>query len=92
MLLIQYKVNDLLLGTSVQRLLENKMKNLIAKVYNCEKENAAIGILNGLLWAAVILLGAWLTRGSENADAVFIILLSASTTAFLFAERQRKNK
>jgi len=68
------------------------MKSLINKVYNCEKDSAAIGIMNALLWAAVILLGSWLSRGSEHADALYIIILSASTVAFLFGERQRKNR
>ena len=68
------------------------MKNLINRVYNCEKESASIGIVNALIWATVMILASWLSRGSENADALFIIILTASTTAFLFTDRQRKNK
>lgn len=68
------------------------MKNLISRVYNCEKESASMGIANGLLWAIVMIVASWLSRGSENADALFIIIITASTTAFLFTDRQRKNK
>jgi hypothetical protein len=68
------------------------MKSLISKIYNCEKDGAAVGIANALVWAAVIIAASWLTRGSENADALYIIILSASTVSFLFTERQRKNK
>jgi hypothetical protein len=67
------------------------MKNLIQKVYSCEKESAGVGIANALIWAAVIIAASWLTRGSEHADALFVIILTASTTAFLFTDRQRKN-
>lgn len=68
------------------------MKNLINRVYNCEKDSAAVGIANALIWATVMILASWLTRGSEHADALFIIILVGSTTAFLFTDRQRKNK
>ena len=68
------------------------MNNLIKKAYNCEKENASVSIINALIWAAVLIISSWLTRGTEHADALFIIILSASTTAFLFTDRQRKNK
>ena len=67
------------------------MKSLINKVNNCEKDGAAFGIANAIVWAIVILVASWLTRGSENAEALFIIIISASTVAFLFGERQRKN-
>lgn len=68
------------------------MKSLIHKVYNCDKKSAAAGIINGLIWALVIILGTWLTRGSDYADVLFIFMLSAFTIAFLFIERERKNK
>ena len=68
------------------------MKDLINRVYNCEKDSVAVGIANALIWATVMILASWLTRGSENADALFIIILVGSTTAFLFTDRQRKNK
>ena len=68
------------------------MKNLIKKAYTCEKENNAVWIINALIWATVLLISSWLIRGTEHADALFIIILSASTTAFLFTDRQRKSK
>ena len=68
------------------------MKDLINRVYNCEKDSAAVGIANALIWATVMILASWLTRGSEYADALFMIILIGSTTAFLFTDRQRKNK
>lgn len=68
------------------------MKNFIKKVYNCEQERSIAWIAYGLLWAAVIILGSWLSRGSEHADALNIMILSLSTIAFLFTDRQRKNK
>ena len=67
------------------------MNDLIKKVYRCEKEGAASGLVNALLWASVIIAGSWLSRGSENADAFFIILISAATISMLFVDRQRKN-
>ncbi|MCA9950645.1 MAG: hypothetical protein KDE48_13430 [Anaerolineales bacterium] len=68
------------------------MKSFIKKVYACEKESAALWIANALFWAAVIIIGSWLSRGSTYANAFYFIILSVSTTAFLFIERQRKNK
>jgi len=68
------------------------MKNLISRVYNCEKESASIGIANALLWAIVMIVASWLSRGSENADAFYIIIITGTTAAFLFTDRQRKNK
>jgi hypothetical protein len=68
------------------------MKDLINKIYTCEQEGSASWIVYGLLWAAVIILGAWLSRGSEHADALNFMILSLSTIAFLFIDRQRKNK
>ena len=68
-----------------------EMKNLMSRIYNCEREQALKTIANGIVWASVILLGSWLSRGSENADAIFIILLTASTTAFLYSDRKLKN-
>ena len=67
------------------------MKSLINKVNNCEKDGADFGVADAILWAIVILVASWLTRGSENADALFIIIITASTVAFLFGENQRKN-
>jgi len=81
-----------MIGKSFPVIGESKMKNLISRVYNCDKESASIGIINALIWAAVMILASWLTRGSENADALFMIILVGSTTAFLFTDRQRKNK
>jgi hypothetical protein len=68
------------------------MKDFINKIYTCEQEWSASWIVYGLLWAAVIILGSWLSRGSEHADALNIMILSLSTIAFLFTDRQRKNK
>lgn len=68
------------------------MKNIIKKVYTCEQERSVSWIIYGSVWAAVIILGAWLSRGSEHADALNIMILSLSTIAFLFTDRQRKNK
>ena len=68
------------------------MKDFIKKIYTCEKERSMAWIAYGLLWAAVIILGAWLSKGSEHADALNIMILSLSTIAFLFTDRQRKNK
>lgn len=68
------------------------MKSFIKKVYACEKEGAVLWIANALLWAAVIIIGSWLIRGSEHANALYFIILSVSTTAFLLMDRQRKNK
>ena len=67
------------------------MKNLMRRIYNCETERTVKGIANGVLWASVILMGSWLGRGSENADALFILLLTASSTAFIFSDRKLKN-
>lgn len=63
------------------------MKTLIQKISACEKSSASITIANALLWAAVILIASWLSRGSEQSDALFILILCASTTAFLFTDR-----
>ncbi len=68
------------------------MKSFIKKIYACEKESAIQGIFNALLWAAIIIIGSWLIRGSEHANALYFIILITSTTAFLFTDRQRKNK
>ncbi len=68
------------------------MKNFIKKVYACEKESATQWIANALLWAAVIIIGAWLSRGSEHANALYFIILTASTAAFLYTDQRRKNK
>jgi hypothetical protein len=68
------------------------MKSLIQKIYSCEKEKIAMSLGNALLWAAVIIVASWLTRGSENADTLFVIILSVATTAFLFTDRQQKNR
>ena len=68
------------------------MNNIVKKIHNCEKENSAALIINALIWAAVLIISSWLTRGTEHADTLFIIILSASTAAFLFTDRQRKNK
>ena len=68
------------------------MKDFINKIYTCEQERSMAWIVYGLLWAAVVILGAWLSRGSEHADALNIMILSLSTIAFLFTDRQRKNK
>ena len=68
------------------------MKNFIKKIYACEQENSIAWLTYGLLWAAVILLGSWLARGSENADTLNIIIMSLSTIGFLFTDRLRKNK
>lgn len=68
------------------------MKNIINKIYACERERFTAWIAYGLIWAAVIIMGSWLSRGSEHADALNIMLLSLSTIGFLFTDRQRKNK
>jgi hypothetical protein len=68
------------------------MKNFIKNVYTCEQERSMAWIAYGLLWAAVIILGSWLSLGSEHADALNIMILSLSTIAFLFTGPQQKNK
>ena len=62
------------------------MKDFIKKIYTCEQERSMAWLVYGLLWAAVILLGAWLSRGSEYAVALNIMILSLSTIAFLFID------
>jgi hypothetical protein len=69
---------------------EKKMKNLIQKIGTCESNNATIAIGNALLWAAVMLATAWLTRGSEHAESIFLVLLCASTTSLLLIDRYQK--
>lgn len=66
---------------------EIEMSNLVKRIYQCEKNTNMVLIVNALVWAAVIILGSWLMRGSENADALFIVLLTGSTTMFLFSNR-----
>lgn len=68
------------------------MKGIINKIYACERESFTSWIAYGFVWATVILVGSWLSRGSEHANALSIMILSLSTIGFLFADRQRKNK
>ena len=65
------------------------MKNLIQKIVACETHATTTRIANALLWAAVILITSWLSRGSENADAVFIMIISLAAAAFLVTDRQQ---
>jgi hypothetical protein len=67
------------------------MISLIKKVYQCETEKRMVQIVNALIWAVVMIATAWLMRGSEQADTVFLILLmGASTTLVLINDLQCK--
>jgi hypothetical protein len=66
------------------------MINFIKKVYQCEKESSAIAIVNALFWAMLLIASSWLMRGSEHADAFFIIILCGATSAMLFIDKMRK--
>ena len=68
------------------------MKNMIRKICNCEREGMVSGLAYGVLWAMVILVGSWLSRGSEHGDSVSMMLISLSTIGFLVTDRRRKTK
>ena len=64
------------------------MKNLIKRA--CSWENGMNQIVMALFWASAILIGSWLTRGSENADAIFLILLVGSSSVFWLGKGKNK--
>ena len=68
------------------------MKNTIKKFYNCEREGNVNWLGYGLLWAAVILLGSWLSRDSQHAESLNMMLIGLSTVGFLATDRRNKTK
>lgn len=62
------------------------MKTFIQKLIACETNNIAIA--HAILWAAVILATSWLTRGTDNAETVLIIMIGAASSAILFNHRK----
>ncbi|MFK7803315.1 MAG: hypothetical protein AB8G95_16895 [Anaerolineae bacterium] len=67
------------------------MMNLIKKAWACEQENRAYWLLMGIFWASAILIGSWLSKGSGNEEAVFFILLTSSSSMFLFGNRKNRS-
>jgi len=68
------------------------MKNFNGKEPVQEKQRSPMWLFNALFWAAVILIGSWLSRDSANANALYFIILTGSTMAFLGIDQRLKNK
>ena len=67
------------------------MSNLIKKVVQCETERNGVRLTNAIVWAAALIATSWLMRGNEQADALFLIMVAAATTALLLANNRQKN-
>ena len=67
------------------------MKNLIDNVCKRNSENALYMIVMAIIWASAIILAAWLTRGSENSEAIYLILITASSSIFFMGRNKRDN-
>ena len=68
------------------------MSNFIKKVVQCEIERKSVGLTHAIIWTAVLIATSWLMRGSEQADALFLIMVAAATTALLLANNRQKNQ
>ena len=68
------------------------MTKLFKTLYQCEKSSTFLTIANALLWAAVILATSWVLRGTEQAETMFFITMTAATTSFLMIENYRNGR
>ena len=67
------------------------MKNLIEKDCKQNSENSRYMIVLAIFMASAIIFAAWITRGSENSQAIFLILITASSTIFFMGSNKPDN-
>ena len=65
------------------------MKNLVDNVCKRNSENALYMIIMAIILASAIILAAWMTRGSENSEAIFLILITVSSSIFFIGRNRR---
>ena len=65
------------------------MKNLVDNVCKRNNENALYMIIMAIILASAIIFAAWLTRGSENSEAIFLILITVSSSIFFIGRNRR---
>ncbi|MEM7336329.1 MAG: hypothetical protein AAF490_29890 [Chloroflexota bacterium] len=68
------------------------MINSIKKAILCDLQNNRIMLAHSLVWAAVILAVSWILRESDQSEAVFLILITASSSSFLLVQNKTGKK
>lgn len=68
------------------------MKNLIDKACRQDTKSSTYMILSALILASAILFSAWISKGSENSEAIFLILITASSSIFFIGRNKNDGK
>ena len=64
------------------------MKNFINSVCKWNDENSRYMLALAIVLAGAIIFAAWASRGSENASAIFLILVTASSSIFFIGQNK----